>query len=82
MEEKEIKRLLRLAVKKELSIQDVTDAILSLHSKDLANFRQPDVSARSELLLNFANKLNNEFEFLADSSGLTEYIDDYLKGHQ
>jgi hypothetical protein len=48
----------------------------------LANFRQPDVSARSELLLNFANKLNNEFEFLADSSGLTEYIDDYLKGHQ
>lgn len=33
MEEKEIKRLLNLLVKTELSITDVTDAILSLHKK-------------------------------------------------
>lgn len=33
MEEKEIKRLLRLAVKTELSITDVADAILELHKK-------------------------------------------------
>lgn len=33
MEEKEIKRLLRLTVKTELSITDVTDAILELHKK-------------------------------------------------
>ncbi len=33
MEEKEIKRLLNLLLKTELSITDVTDAILSLHKK-------------------------------------------------
>lgn len=44
MEEKEIKRLLKLAIKKELSIQDVTDAILSLHNKELDKFRKSDVS--------------------------------------
>jgi hypothetical protein len=33
MEEKEIKRLLQLVVKTELSITDVTDAILELHKK-------------------------------------------------
>jgi hypothetical protein len=33
MEEKEIKRLLNLLVKTELSITDVTDAILYLHKK-------------------------------------------------
>lgn len=33
MEEKEIKRLLKLVLKTELSITDVTDAILALHKK-------------------------------------------------
>jgi hypothetical protein len=44
MEEQEIKRLLRLVIKKELSIQDVTDAILSLHKTEVKNLAQPDVS--------------------------------------
>lgn len=40
--------------------------------------RKPDVSGRSELLLAFANALNEECGFPLNSEGFEEYIAEFL----
>lgn len=40
--------------------------------------RQPDVSGRSELLIAFANELNEEAGFPLNSEGFEEFVNEFL----
>jgi len=68
MEEKEIKRLLNLVVKTELSITDVTDAIISLHNKNklrtMDGFLEMIESADLKTKQEFIDLINTEKNYI------------------